>query len=241
MRVTAGAAAAPSGQLICVKADQCGSLNAWLTKAENAALVPANIIADSLPDVGVLPLYLTLCYADCQTALAPIPGEPCRSEEDLMAPSRVADDYRLTLGVTPPSQTEYDAIADFTQWLAALATAGPVLPPEDEEAAWLDALRAAAAPWLEIADEGEPASPPNDYMFGSPPAALVVAPERYPAFLKLALRLWVTELRPLWMARRCGTLADSLDDCVLLARIDTPVILVGAEPARASAAARVRM
>ncbi|CAN5358739.1 hypothetical protein BH10PSE4_BH10PSE4_45800 [soil metagenome] len=229
VRVTAGAAAAPSGQLICVKADQCGSLNAWLAKPENAALVPDNIVPDSLPSVGVLPLYLTLCYADCQTAPAPIPGEPCRSEDDLMAPSRVADDYRLTLDLKPPPQTEHDAIADFTQWLGALTTTGPILPPEDEEDAWLAALRDAAAPWLEIADAGEPASPPDDYMFGSPPTALGVAPERYPAFLSLALRLWVTELRPLWMARRCGAVADGLDDCVLLARIDTPVILVGAQ------------
>ncbi|WP_156400495.1 hypothetical protein [Caulobacter sp. Root655] len=229
VRVTAGAAAAPSGQLICVKADQCGALNAWLANPENAALVPDHIVPASLPGAGVLPLYLTLCYADCQTALAPIPGEPCRSEEDLMAPSRVADDYRLTLGVTPPPQTEHDAVADFAQWLGALTTAGPVLPPADEEAAWLAALRAAAAPWLEIDNESPPTSPPDDYMFGSPPLSLEVAPERYPAFLRLALRLWVTELRPLWMARRCGGLADALDDCVLLARLDTPVILVGSD------------
>ena len=229
VRVTAGAAAAPSGQLICVKADQCGALNAWLAKPENAALVPDHIAPASLPGAGVLPLYLTLCYADCQTALAPIPGEPCRSEEDLMAPSRVADDYRLTLGVAPPAQTEYDAIADFAQWLGALTAAGPVPPPADEEAAWLTALRAAAAPWLETIGESPPVSPPDDYMFGSPPPGLEVAAERYPAFLRLALRLWVTELRPLWMARRCGGLADALDDCLLLARIDTPVILVGTE------------
>ena len=30
IRVTAGSAAAPSGQLICVGRDQCGSLNPWL-------------------------------------------------------------------------------------------------------------------------------------------------------------------------------------------------------------------
>jgi len=229
VRVSAGAAAAPSGQLICVKADQCGALNAWLAKPENAALVPGHIVPDSLPGVGVLPLYLTLCYADCQTALAPIPGEPCRSEEDLMAPSRVADDYRLTLTVTPPAQTEHDAIVDFVQWLGDLVTAGPALPLEDEELAWLAALRDAAAPWLEIPAEGEPASPPGDYMFGSPPPGLQVAPERYPAFLRLAVRFWVTELRPLWMARRCGAGGDTLADCVLLARLDTPVILVGTE------------
>ena len=146
-----------------------------------------------------------------------------------MAPSRVADDYRLTLGVAPPAQTEYDAIADFAQWLGALTAAGPVPPPADEEAAWLTALRAAAAPWLETIGESPPVSPPDDYMFGSPPPGLEVAAERYPAFLRLALRLWVTELRPLWMARRCGGLADALDDCLLLARIDTPVILVGTE------------
>jgi hypothetical protein len=39
VRVTRGSAAAPSGKLICVPADQCGLINKWLAKPENAKKV----------------------------------------------------------------------------------------------------------------------------------------------------------------------------------------------------------
>src|SRR5215510_11111179 len=39
VRVGAGSALAPSGQLICVPSDQCCVLNRWLAKPENAAAI----------------------------------------------------------------------------------------------------------------------------------------------------------------------------------------------------------
>jgi hypothetical protein len=41
VKVSPGSAAAPSGQLICVGREQCGSLNAWLADPETAAKVTA--------------------------------------------------------------------------------------------------------------------------------------------------------------------------------------------------------
>ena len=41
LRVTAGSAAAPSGQLICVGREQCGGLNQWLATDEVTATLNA--------------------------------------------------------------------------------------------------------------------------------------------------------------------------------------------------------
>ena len=115
--VSAGSAAAPSGRLICVGRDQCALLNAWLSQPENARAVAARLSSASPPDTGAVRLYLTLCYRDCAIAPVPVPGEPCRSDEELMQPSRIADDYILSLSLDPPEQSEWDAIRAFAMWL----------------------------------------------------------------------------------------------------------------------------
>jgi len=60
---------------------------------------------------------VALSYRDCPVDPVPIAGEPCRSADDLMAPSRLVDDFRLELRMTPPPQQEEDAIRDFVAWL----------------------------------------------------------------------------------------------------------------------------
>ena len=100
-------------------------INKWLAKPENAATVNG---ADRLtrrspplsPPVSTatISLYLTLCYADCPTAPVPIPGEPCRSEDELMAPSRIADDYSLELRTDAPlGRSRKTPCAISSRWL----------------------------------------------------------------------------------------------------------------------------
>src|SRR5262245_53282460 len=99
VRVTRGAAAVPNGKLVCVPADQCGVINKWLAKPDNAQQLShlIHVSPPLSPPAGeaTVSLYLTLCYADCTIMPVPIPGEPCRSEDELMADSRIADDYKL--------------------------------------------------------------------------------------------------------------------------------------------------
>jgi hypothetical protein len=234
VHVSPGAAAVPSGKLVCIPRDQCGVINKWLAKPENAQKVNAHLTASpplSPPSgAGSLSLYLTLCYADCLTAPAPIPGEPCRSDDELMAPSRVHDDYKLEFSTEPPRQTEEDALRDFVAWLKQVkVTDGG--PSVGNESVWIAALRNAAQPWF--------ASPPlspsaaaslGDYLFGLPPASLVIDSGQFGAFLRVAFRFWVEELRPLWMTRVCGSTSKPDADCVLLTRLDVPVVWVGGSP-----------
>jgi hypothetical protein len=123
LRVSPGSAAAPSGQLICVGREQCGSLNAWLGREDVAAEIRKRTEAPPLSQT-VLNLYLTLCYVDCAVAEVPIPGDPCRSDENLMAASRIADDYSLEIAFNPPPMSEARAVDALSALFGSIVTGG---------------------------------------------------------------------------------------------------------------------
>jgi hypothetical protein len=215
LRVTPGMAWLPSGTPVCVDSDQCANLNDWLSA--NAAAVQG-AMASSPPAIS---LYVVLSHVQCLTDNVPIPGEPCRSDDELMQPSRIADGFRLDLRLSPPLQREEDALRDFVQWLLGLPLV-QTSPPLDE-ATFVEQLRAAAHDWL--SPSSPPTSPPGsppDYMTGVAPAGTDES------LFRTALRLWVTELRPLWMARAdCSCSAPPippLDDVVLLAQLDLSLV-----------------
>ena len=250
LHVGAGSALAPSGKLICVPADQCAVINRWLAKTENAALVNRLLnptsppmsppVSPPMPPAvasGEISLYLTLCYADCQTRPVPIPGEPCRSEDELMKPSRIADDYRLALRGTAPAQVEEDALRDFVRWLRANITVIDTSPPSPADPeAWIAALRDAVRPWTDAQAMSPPLSPPvsftslGDYLFDLGSPTLAIGREQQCEFLRTAFRFWVTELRPMWMAMRCHRAEHDDLDCVLLARVSFEVTWIGGSP-----------
>lgn len=234
--VEPGAALSPRGQLIRVAPAQCAYLNQWL--ASNHDALGAHITNDLFPSPGDgVRLYVVLCYRDCATDLAPIPGEPCRTEDELMAASRLADDFRLELRFEPPYQEEEDALRDFVDWLAQVEiTDASTTTLED----FLEAIRQ-AAPLLAATHASPPSplpsSPPMDYMFGSPPEALNIPTVSARDYLRAAFRVWVTELRPLWRPNwfgewQCCTERASKDEgptreeCLLLAELDVPLLNV---------------
>ena len=222
LRVTPGLAVLPSGTLACVDAEQCCGLNDWL--AARATRVAQALAANSPP--ANIVLHVVLSYAPCLTDNVAIPGEPCRSEDELMQPSRVADGFSLELRLDAPPQREEDAIRDFVDWLQRI----PVItgsPPVDEKQ-FINQLRDAARAWLEpTSPPGSPPATPSDFMFGAPAGGLRANED----LLRAALRLWATELRPLWMARAgcgCGTPQPAgVDDAVLLATLDVPLVATG--------------
>lgn len=206
VKVAPGMAWLPSGTAVCVPSEQCCSINDWLLAHEGD--YAGQVSGSTSP----LTLFVVLSYQACPTDKVPIPGEPCRSEDQLMQDSRIADCFRLELRLQPPDQVEENAVRDFADWLAKVPVDSS--SPPLSEADFMEQLRAAAHDWL------QPSSPhPADYMFGSPPGGLGTTD----ALLRAALRLWVTELRPLWRARYgCGPnpLAEGgSDDAVLLAAL----------------------
>ncbi len=221
VRVTPGVALMPSGTPVCVPSEQCCDINAWLNKQWGQGVGAA---VGELPAGAALPVYVVLAYDSALTDLLPVPGEPCRSEDDLTAASRIADCFRLELRLHAPQQVEENAIRDFADWLAQVPV-DSVSPPLTE-AQFLATLREAAQAWM------APTSPPlpGDFMFGTPPVGL----DSTDALLRAALRLWVTELRPLWRARYgCGpnpATPGGKDDAVLLAALQLKLVGREAEP-----------
>lgn len=215
VKVSPGSAAAPSGQLICVGREQCGSLNAWLADPETAAKVTALAAGLTPPTAIDLTLFLTLCYRDCAVAPVPIPGEPCRSAEELMRPSRIADDYTLNFSFTPPPMTEIEALALLDGFVAAIADDAAA----GDDAKTLALLVARARLQLRLAlGANDKVDDPNDL------APISVNPLLRPALLRAIRQLWVTRLRPLVAAQACGTTGVAANDCVLLAILTVPVV-----------------
>jgi hypothetical protein len=218
VRVTPGAAAAPSGQLICVGREQCGSFNAWLQRDEIKEELRKKTDGTPDPDHTTLNLFLTLCYVDCAVAEVPIPGEPCRSDENLMAPSRIADDYSLNFAFESPPMAEADAVPALEAFLTRLNVANG--NPSDA-AGFANALRIAEiqlrlALGIYPAESPEPAA--NDLL------PVPVHPDFELRFRTALKRLWVTRLRPQVQAQRCGTETVAANDCVLLAQLWLPVV-----------------
>ena len=220
-----GAALSPRGQLIRVTPAQCAYLNPWL--AANKEKLDEHLDHVGSPPSDGLRLYVVLCYRDCATEMTPVPGEPCRSEDELMAASRLADDFRLELRFEPPDQQEEDALRDFVAWLSQVEIS-------DTDATSLDDFIAAVRQAAHLDSPLSPpiSSPPADFMFGSPDD-LTIPTARACEYFRAAFRIWVTELRPLWRPNwfsewQCcdqKSIANEQprEECLLLAELDVPV------------------
>jgi hypothetical protein len=212
VEVEPGAAINPLGQLIRVTPGQCAYLNDWLTAHSGEVLSRV-----SSPPLSWLTLYVVLCYRDCPTDPVPIPGEPCRDESEATAASRWQDDFELTLSWSAPDQVEENAVRDFVAWLrqVEISDSATSMPLADFLAAIRDATYLLQSP------PAVPPSPP-DFMYGSPPAGWAINTADACEYLRAALRVWVTELRPLWRGAACDGLPS--ENCVLLAELNVPVV-----------------
>ncbi|HYI13094.1 MAG TPA: hypothetical protein VEK57_28870 [Thermoanaerobaculia bacterium] len=232
LTVTTGSALTPRGQLVCVKPAQCAYLNDWL--AANQSQV-APLLGSPLS--GTIDLYLTLCYRDCPVDLVPIPGAPCRAEDELMAPSRLVDDFSLDLRTSPPDQSEEDVLRQFATWLRTLnfGEGGPITSPEDFEAMLRDSIQVVGGPLTSPLTS--PVSSPLDggaaLVFGSPLISVNLNPGLAQEYYRAAFRVWIEDLRPKVHAvcacsgGCCGGSSHDMpkaDECLLLARVSVPVI-----------------
>ncbi len=232
--ITPGVALSPRGRLIRVAPGQCASINGWLAAHHDELLA---LLGSPMDDRASLRLFVVLGYRECPSDMIPIPGQPCRSEDETTAPSRITDDFKLELRLEAPDQQEEDALRDFVAWLSQVE----ITDSEDSMttvAEFEDAIRGAA-----YLDASPPASSPPDFMYGSPPAGLRIHTSMTYEYLRAAFRVWVTELRPRWQPRFVGkglgcsgsgasasasANGDSPDDCLLLAELTVRMVRVGA-------------
>ena len=213
--VTPGVAVTPRGQLVRIPATQCAYLNDWLKIQQQQKPLPSFISELSSAPTD-LTLYVVLCYRDCPTDQVPIPGEPCRDESDAIAASRLTDDFRLELYTTPPDQREEDALSDFVDWLQRVEFTDDLenfTPLQD----FVDEIRKAA----HLTTSSPPEDSPPDFMYGSPPASLLIPRAQACEYLHTAFRIWTTELRSIWAPNGCGN--PPAEECLLLAELHVPI------------------
>lgn len=215
--VEPGVAVTPSGQLMCIAPTQCAQLLDWVRANRD------DVERGLSPPPEDVRLAVVACYRACPTDNVPIPGEPCRTEEELMAPSRLQDSFLLELRLDAPAQPEEDATRDFVTWLRSV--------PVVEGAA--GSLEDFVADLREAAEEASPPSSPPDFLYGSPPPSLAIPRGRADEFLRTAFELWTTELRPRWRTSipgcdcGCGppeAVHGQDADCVLLGEVSVGLV-----------------
>ena len=220
VQVAPGEAVTPSGRLVCVSPAQCAYLNDWLSANLNA------VEALGSPPPSTIPLAVVACYRECPTDDVPIPGEPCLSDSELMAPSRLTESFSLELRLAPVAQLEEDAVRDFVAWVRALPVVDGPGPGID---VFLESLRTAAD-----LEGSPPASPPGliDFLLGSPPDGVAIPRDDSAEYIRALFRFWVEELRPLLRSAagaQCGCGAggagelDADADCITLAELEVPI------------------
>jgi len=230
--IECGAALSPRGQLIHVSPAQCAFLNDWL--AANRDAVTQKLGGPPSPGNPAV-LYAVLAYGDCDTDDVPLAGEPCRTEDQLTAPSRTKDYFRLQLRLDPPPQTEEDALRNFVRALAQvqIATSSPMTSLEDFE----DAVRNSPIPVVSSPPGSPPVSEAGGFDYAFPPT-IAIPGDQVAEYLRAAFRIWTVELRPRcrpeWLASGGTCLAGATavsypptEEFILLARLTVPITVDG--------------
>ncbi|HZT77421.1 MAG TPA: hypothetical protein VFA27_12275 [Vicinamibacterales bacterium] len=231
VRVTGGLAVSPGGFEICVPNVMCAKLNDWL--ATNRAALTARF--GSFP--ATVTTCVVLCYRECATDIVPIPGEPCRSDDDAMAPSRIAESFELKLCLpdadagSPPWASPPIGSPPFDACCSALSAR------EQGEIEFGRLLRRidiglGATPFASIAQLEAAARSILDIVNGalpSPPSGnLGVHPDNARTMLLAIARVWATEVLPELLKRDhetwCGAACER---CVPLAELAIAVAADG--------------
>lgn len=212
--VSPGVAVDQLGRVIEVPRAQCADLNLWLSQPQNLFAATASFGSP----VGTATAYVELCYRECLTNRVPVPGAPCRSEADSLAPSRVTETFDLRISATRPAATEETAVLEFGALLRRVQITSASMPGTLLTVSEMEQRVRA------LAEHGSPL----DSVPGGP---LLVLQQDAEAVLRAAFRVWVTEVRPKLLPSGCGAPEEA---CIELAELNftvTPAGVVDTLPA----------
>ncbi|MFN9200814.1 MAG: hypothetical protein ACK5WR_22285, partial [Planctomycetaceae bacterium] len=193
IEVGPGTAVVPSGRRVVVSATQCARLNDWLRRelpALQTLLTAQSPTPGATPAVdplkGTVTVAVVLSHVDCPTDRVPLPGEPCRTEEEALAPSRIQDHFRLALRLQRPDQREEEALRALVNWVAGIPISDTASSATEEQLC--GELRKAAKNW--------PSGQSPSFSLDAPPTGLSISTAQAPALLRSLFRVWTIELRP---------------------------------------------
>jgi len=185
IQVSAGHAISPTGKWIWVEQDQCAQLNKWLQ--QNPPSPPSG--------TGPQTIYVTLCYNECPTDPVPVAGWACATDDETIAPSRIAETFTMQFSRTPPRQPLEKAVRDFGELLGQVEIIQGSPPSQDDSDLLFQQVRSLGLP---------------DYL---PAPGLLLLPATLACeTMHQALTIWVTEV--------CPRLQQADTDCLLLAAVD---------------------
>lgn len=187
--VECGAALNQGGQLIHVSPAQCAHLNEWLVANRDKLI---KHFGSTPSDGDSFTLYAVLAHDECETDEVPLAGEPCRSEQQLTAASRLKDYFKLQLHLNQPQHSEQFALRNFIKALAAV----PVVSPP-ASVMTLDEFEQAVGESI-VLNSSPPASPPlsefENCEFDLSGAS--IPEDQVTIFMRAAFRIWTVVLRP---------------------------------------------
>lgn len=195
--VSAGVAVNTRGQLIRVPQEQYAYLNTWLAASKEHI---------DVKDGETLTAYVVLSYTASSVDDVPIAGDPNRSPDTLMAPSRLSDDFILELRLDAPVQREEQALRSFVAWLKRIK----LVDAEDENVTSLSQFR-------EVVSKAAQHTGKDDVPFASLPDVTIPV-KKANEYWEAAFQLWTTEIRPLWQAKS-GRWDIPAEEPVLLAAL----------------------
>lgn len=215
--VGSGFALAPSGRMVRVPLDQCCVVSEWF--GANPPPKDGPVQSRDGMEGTWTKAWLSLTYREDLCADVPIPGEACRTDDKLVAPSRIEDSWDLSLSWRRPDQVEEDGIRQFFKWVSRIPSPLPSVDPDGHadptETAFLAKIRAAAGARLD-GTWSEDLSKDPDPFFDSPPDGKDVFKGE---LLRAVWRLWATDFRPLWSAKYGWAPATVPCDTLLLSGV----------------------
>jgi hypothetical protein len=226
VRVEPGYAVSPTGRWIWVENPLCARLGEWITKNR------ARMSPPFAP--GHHTVYVRLCYAECETDLVPIAGQPCADEADTRAPSRVVETARAEFSWEPPAQHAEWHFREFGELLQRVEIVREHLSPDDSQR-FLEAVRDMAR--VRVGHTSPPTSPHthDHHTHGrtSPPTSpdtglLRLSEADACDTIREGLNIWITQVCPHIHAQALSPQALDADDCLLLACVHFQLDAAGA-------------
>lgn len=183
VKVSRGILVDQPGRHVVIPTDQCARVGAWIAAQEEeaAAEEAPSPLEEHLSPSGDVTLYVVAEYDTCADGLVPLPGKPCGSDDEVTAPSRVRDSWKIGFRYEAPAQPHWDGVRALADILNPIDLEDMSLVDSDEEllAEHIRALVPGTEP---------PATP-------LPPRPLLPRADARAALDRL-LTIWVTEVRP---------------------------------------------